>query len=63
MLPGVSPLEIVGFGLFGVLVGIIFGYFGMGSFMVTPTLLVFGYEPTVDFDEGLDRTIEFFRDD
>lgn len=53
MLPGVSPLAIVGFGLFGVLVGIIFGYFGMGSFMVTPTLLVFGYEPTVAVGSGL----------
>ncbi|MFW6265536.1 MAG: sulfite exporter TauE/SafE family protein [Halanaeroarchaeum sp.] len=50
---GVGVPAIVGFGLFGVIVGVIFGYFGMGSFMVTPTLLVFGYDATVAVGSGL----------
>ena len=50
---GVGVPAIVGFGLFGVLVGVIFGYFGMGSFMVTPTLLVLGFDSTVAVGSGL----------
>lgn len=50
---GVPLAALAGFGLFGVLVGIIFGYFGMGSFMVTPTLLVLGYDPAVAVGSGL----------
>ncbi|MFB6134210.1 MAG: sulfite exporter TauE/SafE family protein [Halanaeroarchaeum sp.] len=49
-----APLStIVFFAGFGVLVGILFGFFGMGSFMVTPTLLVLGYESTVAVGSGL----------
>jgi len=39
---------------FGLLVGILFGFFGMGgSFLVTPALLVMGYEPNVAVGSGL----------
>ncbi|WP_050047755.1 sulfite exporter TauE/SafE family protein [Halanaeroarchaeum sulfurireducens] len=54
MVPGgLSMTTLLGFGLFGLLVGVVFGYFGMGSFMVTPTLLVLGYDPTVAVGSGL----------
>ncbi len=39
---------------FGLLIGILFGFFGMGgSFLVTPALLVMGYEPKVAVGSGL----------
>ena len=39
---------------FGLLIGILFGSFGMGgSFLVTPALLVMGYEPKVAVGSGL----------
>ncbi|MFB6243107.1 MAG: sulfite exporter TauE/SafE family protein [Halobaculum sp.] len=39
---------------FGVLIGLLFGFFGMGgSFLVTPALLVMGYEPDVAVASGL----------
>jgi hypothetical protein len=39
---------------FGLLVGILFGFFGMGgSFLVTPALLVMGYPSTVAVGSGL----------
>lgn len=38
---------------FGLLVGFIFGFFGMGSFLVTPILLVLGYDSTVAVGSGL----------
>ena len=39
---------------FGLLVGILFGFFGMGgSFLVTPALLIFGYESTVAVGSGM----------
>ncbi|MEZ3145580.1 sulfite exporter TauE/SafE family protein [Halobaculum sp. MBLA0143] len=39
---------------FGVLVGLLFGFFGMGgSFLVTPALLVMGYETDVAVASGL----------
>ena len=39
---------------FGLLIGILFGFFGMGgSFLVTPALLVMGYEPNVAVGSGL----------
>jgi uncharacterized protein len=39
---------------FGLLIGILFGFFGMGgSFLVTPILLVMGYEPKVAVGSGL----------
>ncbi|CAM2980006.1 hypothetical protein HASA104033_10970 [Halobacterium salinarum] len=44
-------LLLVGFGL---LIGILFGFFGMGgSFLVTPTLLVMGYPSRVAVGSGL----------
>nr|WP_233341077.1 sulfite exporter TauE/SafE family protein [Haloprofundus sp. MHR1] len=39
---------------FGLLIGILFGFFGMGgSFLVTPALLVLGYPSTVAVGSGL----------
>lgn len=39
---------------FGLIIGILFGFFGMGgSFLVTPALLVFGYSATVAVGSGL----------
>ena len=39
---------------FGLLIGILFGFFGMGgSFLVTPALLVMGYESSVAVGSGL----------
>ena len=39
---------------FGLLIGILFGFFGMGgSFLVTPALLVMGYETNVAVGSGL----------
>ncbi|WP_434084199.1 sulfite exporter TauE/SafE family protein [Halorarius halobius] len=39
---------------FGLLIGILFGFFGMGgSFLVTPALLVMGYKPDVAVASGL----------
>ncbi|MDS0292608.1 sulfite exporter TauE/SafE family protein [Halogeometricum luteum] len=51
---GLSPLLAVIFVGFGLLVGILFGFFGMGgSFLVTPALLVMGYPSTVAVGSGL----------
>ena len=42
------------FVLFGVLIGVLFGFFGMGgSFLVTPALLVMGYPSRVAVGSGL----------
>ncbi len=39
---------------FGLVVGILFGFFGMGgSFLVTPALLLFGYRPSVAVGSGM----------
>src|SRR6056297_1747180 len=39
---------------FGLLIGLLFGFFGMGgSFLVTPALLVMGYETDVAVASGL----------
>jgi len=47
----VLPAVFVGF---GVLIGILFGFFGMGgSFLVTPALLVMGYPSRVAVGSGL----------
>src|SRR6056297_4258835 len=55
-------MEILGLGLgmvllfvgFGLLIGVLFGFFGMGgSFLVTPALLVMGYEANVAVGSGL----------
>ncbi len=42
------------FAVFGLMIGVLFGFFGMGgSFLVTPALLVMGYEPKVAVGSGL----------
>jgi hypothetical protein len=51
---GVSVVLLAMFAGFGLLIGILFGFFGMGgSFLVTPALLVMGYEPNVAVGSGL----------
>ncbi|WP_267641244.1 sulfite exporter TauE/SafE family protein [Haloarchaeobius amylolyticus] len=51
---GMSVLLLTTFVGFGVLIGILFGFFGMGgSFLVTPALLVMGYETDVAVASGL----------
>jgi uncharacterized membrane protein YfcA len=51
---GVSAMLLATFTGFGLLIGILFGFFGMGgSFLVTPALLVMGYEPNVAVGSGL----------
>jgi uncharacterized membrane protein YfcA len=51
---GVSATLLAMFAGFGLLIGILFGFFGMGgSFLVTPALLVMGYEANVAVGSGL----------
>ena len=51
---GVSVALLGMFAGFGLLIGILFGFFGMGgSFLVTPALLVMGYAPNVAVGSGL----------
>ena len=51
---GLSLLMVVLFVGFGLLIGTLFGFFGMGgSFLVTPALLVLGYPSTVAVGSGL----------
>ena len=51
---GVSVLLLGLFAGFGVLIGLLFGFFGMGgSFLVTPALMVMGYETDVAVASGL----------
>ena len=66
---GSSALELIGSGLgildvtpemlalfvgFGLVVGVLFGFFGMGgSFLVTPALLMLDYEPSVAVGSGM----------
>ncbi|NHX38006.1 sulfite exporter TauE/SafE family protein, partial [Halolamina sp. R1-12] len=51
---GVSVLLLALFVGFGVLIGLLFGFFGMGgSFLVTPALMVMGYETDVAVASGL----------
>src|SRR6056297_1028439 len=51
---GMSLALIVLFVGFGLLIGILFGFFGMGgSFLVTPALLVMGYDANVAVGSGL----------
>ena len=51
---GVAVELLLMFGGFGLLIGVLFGFFGMGgSFLVTPALLVMGYEPNVAVGSGL----------
>jgi uncharacterized membrane protein YfcA len=51
---GVAASLLAMFSGFGLLIGLLFGFFGMGgSFLVTPALLVMGYEPDVAVASGL----------
>jgi hypothetical protein len=51
---GMSAALLTLFVLFGMLIGILFGFFGMGgSFLVTPALLVMGYPSRVAVGSGL----------
>jgi len=51
---GSSATVLALFAGFGVLVGVLFGFFGMGgSFLVTPALLVMGYDTDVAVASGL----------
>ncbi|OLZ41494.1 permease [Natrinema saccharevitans] len=51
---GMSVLLVGTFVGFGLLIGILFGFFGMGgSFLVTPALLVMGYDANVAVGSGL----------
>ena len=51
---GISVMLLATFTGFGLLIGILFGFFGMGgSFLVTPALLVMGYKPDVAVASGL----------
>jgi hypothetical protein len=51
---GMSLLMIATFTGFGLLIGILFGFFGMGgSFLVTPALLILGFRSEVAVGSGL----------
>jgi len=51
---GVAATTLALFTGFGLLVGLLFGFFGMGgSFLVTPALMVMGYETDVAVASGL----------
>ncbi|MDG5778516.1 sulfite exporter TauE/SafE family protein [Haloarculaceae archaeon H-GB1-1] len=51
---GVAVSLLAMFAGFGVLIGLLFGFFGMGgSFLVTPALLVMNYKPDVAVASGL----------
>src|SRR6056297_853271 len=51
---GMSVAMLALFVGFGLLIGVLFGFFGMGgSFLVTPALLVMGYESSVAVGSGL----------
>jgi len=49
-----SPEMLALFVGFGLVVGLLFGFFGMGgSFLVTPALLMLGYPATVAVGSGM----------
>ncbi|GAB3679182.1 sulfite exporter TauE/SafE family protein [Salinarchaeum chitinilyticum] len=51
---GTSPEMLALFVGFGLVVGVLFGFFGMGgSFLVTPALLMLDYEPSVAVGSGM----------
>ncbi|WP_293026675.1 sulfite exporter TauE/SafE family protein [Natronococcus sp.] len=51
---GLSPAMLALFVSFGFMVGVLFGFFGMGgSFLITPTLLILGYPAPVAIGSGL----------
>ena len=51
---GLSLALLVLFVSFGFMVGVLFGFFGMGgSFLITPTLLILGYPASVAIGSGL----------
>ncbi|WP_458187267.1 sulfite exporter TauE/SafE family protein [Haladaptatus sp. NG-WS-4] len=54
LLFGMAPELVALFVGFGLMIGVLFGFFGMGgSFLVTPALLVMGYAPKVAVGSGL----------
>src|SRR6056297_2704223 len=51
---GIAATQLGLFISFGLLIGTLFGFFGMGgSFLVTPALLVMGYDSTTAVGSGL----------
>ncbi|GAB3024776.1 sulfite exporter TauE/SafE family protein [Natronobiforma cellulositropha] len=51
---GLTPALLVLFVSFGFMVGVLFGFFGMGgSFLITPTLLILDYPASVAIGSGL----------
>jgi uncharacterized membrane protein YfcA len=51
---GISLALLLLFVGFGLLIGVLFGFFGMGgSFLVTPALIVMGYPSRVAVGSGL----------
>ncbi|WP_440772580.1 sulfite exporter TauE/SafE family protein [Natronorubrum sp. DTA28] len=51
---GLDPALVVLFVSFGFMVGVLFGFFGMGgSFLITPTLLILDYPASVAIGSGL----------
>jgi len=51
---GIAATQLGLFVAFGLLIGLLFGFFGMGgSFLVTPALLVMGYDSTTAVGSGL----------
>lgn len=51
---GLTPELLVLFVSFGFMVGVLFGFFGMGgAFLITPTLLILGYPAPVAIGSGL----------
>jgi uncharacterized membrane protein YfcA len=51
---GLAPALLAAFVTFGFMVGVLFGFFGMGgSFLVTPALLVMGYPAPVAVGSGM----------
>lgn len=51
---GIAATQLAVFVGFGLLIGTLFGFFGMGgSFLVTPALLVMGYDSTTAVGSGL----------
>ena len=50
---GLAPELFLLFVGFGAMVGVIFGFFGIGSFLITPALLVMGYDSKVVVGTGM----------
>ncbi|MFB6125149.1 MAG: sulfite exporter TauE/SafE family protein [Halanaeroarchaeum sp.] len=53
MSANIAIISVVLFAGYGLAVGVLFGFFGMGGFLVTPALLVSGYDTRVAVGSGL----------